>query len=206
MIFRKNIIFLCISILIYSGFYYFFVSNSDFIKSILGFHFINFYSDFHLPTLVLFYFKSIILILIIFFFISIFVNKNALNNRINTFSAFYALLFLYLLIIKGINPLFVFDLSSLVFQYASFIIHPYFSLQELINIFLFIPLPILVYYYFKSNILLFFLFLLSPIIELIQLFFNIGQFDIMDIIYNSIGIVIGLIILLIFLKKNKNHN
>ncbi|WP_455258522.1 VanZ family protein [Peptoniphilus asaccharolyticus] len=69
------------------------------------------------------------------------------------------------------------------------------SFENLIgNIILFIPLGIYLPIYLKSNnkFNLFIMFVISIIVEFIQWFFNIGIFDIDDIILNIIGGIIGI--------------
>jgi glycopeptide antibiotics resistance protein len=73
------------------------------------------------------------------------------------------------------------------------------------NIFLFVPLPYFLYQLFnvknlKVNLILG--FLLSLLIEILQLFLRIGIPDVDDIMLNTVGMLLGIVIVnIIFVKR-----
>ena len=75
-----------------------------------------------------------------------------------------------------------------------------------LNIIIFVPFGFLVSNYFKKKIILkalFVSFMFSLIIEMFQLFFIIGAFMINDLIFNSLGGIIGSLLYCLIIKKEK---
>lgn len=75
-----------------------------------------------------------------------------------------------------------------------------------LNIIIFVPFGFLVSNYFKEKIILkalFVSFMFSLIIEMFQLFFIIGAFMINDLIFNSLGGIIGSLLYCLIIKKEK---
>lgn len=73
-----------------------------------------------------------------------------------------------------------------------------YSINLIGNIILFIPMPIIsISLFYKKNILstILFCILISFLIELIQYTFKLGVADIDDILLNTVGIAIGMIII-----------
>ncbi|MGF0019751.1 VanZ family protein [Sporofaciens sp. SGI.106] len=84
--------------------------------------------------------------------------------------------------------------------------HPELSIEILLNYVLFIPLGVLLYLCFgeKLGLRVFIAgFLLSALIELIQLTFKIGVFEFDDMIGNTIGCLIGAVVGKLIRKKKK---
>jgi glycopeptide antibiotics resistance protein len=83
-------------------------------------------------------------------------------------------------------------------------------LQILVNIAMYIPLGFLLPYCFKlfekHRYVIVGTFCGSLIIELIQLIFRMGLFEVDDVINNTLGAVIGLLIYMIFKRGKNEHN
>lgn len=197
----KKILFVIISILLYLVVYFQIINFNDYLKSILGFHFINYDENYNVNVITLFIVKSAFIISLLFLLITIVYNWYKKIQIIKSLSIFYTITLVYLLIIKGLNPELYFNIHPSVLQYASFSLSLSISLQEIANIIIFIPLPIIVYIFTNKYKVLTPLLLISVTIEITQLIFNIGQFDIMDIIYNTLGLLIGNYILKSSLSK-----
>ncbi len=91
-------------------------------------------------------------------------------------------------------------------SYRQFFSNRYYATEILQNIWLFVPLGAVMYSVSKKRILIVVPFLLSMVIELIQLIFGLGAFEFDDIISNTLGGLLGFLIayLLTSLLRRKN--
>ena len=79
-------------------------------------------------------------------------------------------------------------------SYRQFFSNRYYATEILQNIWLFVPFGAVMYSVSKNRILILAPFVLSLIIELIQLVFGLGAFEFDDIISNTIGGLLGFLI------------
>ena len=91
-------------------------------------------------------------------------------------------------------------------MYIRFINGEYFVFYDILyNTLFFIPLGILLLVQFSWKKSLIFVFLTSLAIETIQLFFSLGQFEICDLIDNTLGGLIGIGIVAVIRKINNRR-
>lgn len=79
-------------------------------------------------------------------------------------------------------------------SYRQFLTSQYYRTEILLNIWLFVPFGALMYSLFKNRALILIPFLVSLIVEVIQLIFGFGLFEFDDIISNTLGGAIGFFI------------
>ena len=95
------------------------------------------------------------------------------------------------------------------FKYSDVVGTEAFLVNIVGNIVAFIPfgilLPIVIKGYKKSAIIIFDGFVVSLIIETIQLFTKVGSFDVDDIILNTIGVAIGYVLFKVVYKRYKRR-
>lgn len=129
-------------------------------------------------------------------------NSN-LSINVNLHKLIKICFLIYLVVLFTLKVLYVSDMSSVLINVSfNFVPFSTFNIRlALINTIVFIPLGFFYKNLFDKKIFLFLFLSLAPLFELLQVVAKTGVFDITTIIFNEIGLLIGILLLLFFKSK-----
>lgn len=129
-------------------------------------------------------------------------NSN-LSINVNLHKLIKICFLIYLVVLFTLKVLYVSDMSSVLINVSfNFVPFSTFNIRlALINTIVFIPLGFFYKDLFDKKIFLFLFLSLAPLFELLQVVAKTGVFDITTIIFNEIGLLIGILLVLFFKSK-----